>query len=304
MRATDGPLYADMQAFVAVAQCRSFARAAEQLQIDPPNVSRVVSRLESRLGLRLLNRTTRSVSLTSSGAGYLEHCLKTISAFEAAQEFIANEQSGVSGRLRITIPMTFGLTKLGPILSAFSATYPEVRVEATVTDELVDLTEQRIDVAIRMGTAIHGKLHSRLLARTERILCASPAYIEAHGMPRAPRDLVRHRCLVFSGRPNAKLWSLTAGARQEALNIQPALSANNSLVLRELAQNGVGIAPIAHYVAEDLLAQGRLVRVLPRWSLGSLEICAVYLSAKHLSPKVRAFVDFCASSVQHSLKTH
>jgi len=298
MGATDGQLYSEMQTFATVAQCKSFARAAEQLGTDPPNVSRVVSRLESRLGLRLLHRTTRSVSLTSSGNGYLEKCLKAISAFEEAQEFIASEQGGISGKLRITIPMTFGLTKLGPILSGFSKIYPHVQVESTLTDEVIDLTSQRIDVAIRMSTSFDSNLHSRLLGKTERILCASPAYLEQHGTPRSPRDLNHHRCLVFAGRPNASLWTMRAGNKTEAISVKATLSTNNSLLLRELAGSGIGIVPIAEYVAHDMLASGQLVRVLPRWSLGSLDICAVYLSAKHMSPKVRAFIDFCASSLK------
>lgn len=301
MRATDGQLFSDMQAFVAVAQCGGFARAAEQLGADPPNVSRALARLEARLGLRLLHRTTRSVSLTSSGSGYLEHCLKALGAFGEAQEFIASEQRGVAGRLRITIPMSFGLTKLGPILSAFSATHPQVQVESTVTDDLVDLTAQRIDVAIRIGASIDHRLHSRLLGQTERLLCASPDYLKQHGVPAAPRDLLDHRCLVYSGRPQAELWALQSGSRQEPIRVTPALSANNSLVLRDLACQGSGIAPIAHYVVQDMLASGALVRVLPAWSLGSLDICAVYLSARHMPPKVRAFIDFCAQGVQQGL---
>lgn len=303
MRATDGQLFSDMQAFVAVAQRGGFARAAEQLGADPPNVSRAVARLESRLGLRLLHRTTRSVSLTSSGSGYLAHCLKALGAFDEAQEFIASEQRGISGSLKITMPMSFGLTQLGPILSAFSATYPQVQVEATVTDELLDLTAQRIDVAIRIGVSIDHRLHSRVLGQTERLLCASPAYLRQHGAPGAPRDLLDHRCLVYSGRPQANLWALRSGEHEDSVRVTPALSANNSLVLRDLALQGSGIAPIAHYVVQELLASGALQRVLPAWSLGSLDICAVYLTARHMAPKVRAFIDFCAQGVQQRWAT-
>ena len=294
MRFADAQVFSEIQAFVAVAQSQSFARAAERLGVDPPNVSRIISRLEARVEMRLLNRTTRSVSLTSAGIGYLEYCVKMLAGFEAAQEFIASQRNGLSGPIRITIPMTFGLTRLGPILSDFSRTHPKVTVEAVITDELLDLTADRIDVAIRIGANIDGNLHARRLGRTERVLCASPGYIDKNGLPESPNDLLDHRCLVFSGRPQANVWTLRRGDAAETVSVNPALSANNSLLLRELALNDIGIAPIANYVIAACLAEGSLERVLPEWMLGSLDICAVYLSSKNMSPKVRAFIDFCA----------
>jgi len=295
MRFADAQVFSEIQAFVAVAQSQSFARASERLGVDPPNVSRIISRLEARVEMRLLNRTTRSVSLTSAGIGYLEYCVKMLADFEAAQEFIASQRNGLAGPIRITIPMTFGLTRLGPILSDFSRTHPKVTVEAVITDDLLDLTAERIDVAIRIGANIDGNLHARRLGRTERVLCASPAYLDKNGLPQSPNELLDHRCLVFSGRPQANVWTLRRGDdATETVSVSPALSANNSLLLRELALNDIGIAPIAHYVIAASLADGSLVRVLPEWILGTLEISAVYLSSKNMSPKVRAFIDFCA----------
>lgn len=294
MRFSDGQVFSEMQAFVAVAQSHSFARAAERLGVDPPNLSRIVSRLEKRVELRLLNRTTRSVSLTSAGIGYLDYCVKMLAHFDEAQEFIESERNGISGPIRITIPMTFGLTRLGPILSAFSHAHPKVRVEALVTDDLLDLTAQRIDVGIRMGATVDANLHARFLGRTNRVLCASPRYIEENGIPRSPNELLDHKCLVFSSRPQANVWTLKRdGLIDETLTVNPVLSANNSLLLREMAISDIGIAPIAEYVIASSLADNSLVRVLPEWTLGSLDICAVYLSSRNMSPKVRAFIDFC-----------
>lgn len=301
MRVSDGQLFSEIQAFVAVAQSQSFARAAERLGVDPPNVSRIVSRLEARVALRLLNRTTRSVSLTSAGVGYLEYCVKMLADFEAAQEFISSERDGLAGQVRITIPMTFGLTRLGPILCAFSRVHPKVQVDTVITDDVLDLTAQRIDVAIRIGASIDRNLHSRLLTRTERILCASPAYIATNGMPQSPSELIDHQCLVFSGRQHAEVWALKNGNAAATIHVNPVISANNSLLLRQLALSDMGIAPIAQYVVESALADGSLVRVLSPWTLGTLDICAVYLSSKNLSPKVRAFIDFCAISMSDSI---
>lgn len=295
MRTVDAQAFSEIQAFVAVAQSKSFVRAAERLGVDPPNVSRTIARLEGRIDMRLLHRTTRSVSLTGVGEGYLAYCVKLLADFDAAQEFIASHGAGLAGPLRVTIPMTFGLTELGPILSAFSTAHPKVCVETLITDNTLDLAAEGIDVAIRIGAdEANAHLHARLLGRTERVLCASPAYLEQHGVPRKPADLAAHRCLIFSGRPQGNVWTLTRAGASETLNLAATLSANNSLLLREMALSGIGIAPLAHYVVGDMLAKRTLVRVLPAWSLGTLHIRVVYLSARNMSPKVRAFIEFCA----------
>ncbi|MBB4846231.1 DNA-binding transcriptional LysR family regulator [Paucibacter oligotrophus] len=298
MKFADAQMFSEMRAFVAVAQSLSFTRAAEKLGIDPPNVSRIVSRLEARIDLRLLNRTTRSVSLSSAGVGYLEYCVKMLADFEAAEEFIASQRDGLVGPIRITIPMSFGLTRLGPILSAFSQAHPKVTVETVITDDVLDLTAERIDVAIRIGSSLDTSLHSRLLGRTERILCASPEYVGKHGMPESPSDLLDHKCLVFTGRPNVDVWVLRREHAIEKVKVKPVVSANNSIFLRDLALSSIGIAPIAQYVVASSLAKGTLVRLLDEWTLEHLDICAVYLSSKNMSPKVRSFIDFCVVNMQ------
>jgi DNA-binding transcriptional LysR family regulator len=294
MRLSDGQLFSEMIAFVAVATCQSYVRAAAKLGVEPPNLSRTISRLEKRVGLRLLHRTTRSVSLTSAGASYLAYCSAAVAQFEQAEQFIHAQRDELSGPLRLSIPMSFGLTRLGPILAGFTRANPGVAVEALLSDDIVDLAAQGIDIALRIGASMDPALHARLLTRTDRILCASPAYLRQHGTPALPQDVARHATLAFANRPNASSWILAReGSAAQTVVVQPVISVNNSLLLRDLALQDMGIAPLAHYVVADALAQRQLVRVLPDWTAGSLNICAVYLSQRNISPAVRAFIDFC-----------
>jgi DNA-binding transcriptional LysR family regulator len=299
MRIPDGQNFADIMAFVTVADCMSFAKAAQSLGVEPANLSRTVTRLEKRIGTRLLNRTTRSVSLTSAGIGYYQHCTEIVTCYRRAQDFITGQRADLAGPLRITVPMTFGIVKLGSVLPGFAAAYPQIQLEILSSDEFLDLTEHRIDAAIRMEVSRDPLLNSRLLGQTDRILCASPAYLAEYGVPATPAELTSHRCIVFSRNPQTNTWNLRSSNRRPArVTVNSFCSVNNSLLLKQFAINGTGITPVAEYVVSDELSSGELVRVLPEWTLGTINISIVYLSPRNLSPRVRAFIDYFSENLR------
>lgn len=282
-----------MRGFAAVARRLSFRAAADELGMDPTVLSRKVARLEARLGVRLLQRTTRKVSLTEAGAVYFQRCDDLLARMADAEAEVSRYASGPTGTLRLALPNLFGQRHIAPLVPEFMARHPALRIELAFSDRMVDLLDLRMDAAIRIGTmAAAGDLRVRRLAPNRRLVCASPAYLARHGAPREPADLAAHRILHFSPFIEGHAWRLDRCGSEVEVPVAPVLCADNVEVLRLAALAGEGIAILATFVAGDDLAAGRLVPVLPAWQPPASTISFVYPNAPFTPQKVRALSDF------------
>lgn len=275
--------------FARVVQTGSFTAAAAALGMPKSSVSRKVSELEERLKSRLLQRTTRTLSLTDVGRTYYEYCLRIVAEIEEAERAVSQLQDTPRGPLRVTAPLNFAF--LGPIVADFLKRYPEVQLDLVCTDRVVDLVEERFDVGIRAGALADSTLIARNLGQAPRFLVASPAYLKKHGRPKAPEDLARHDCLLFGAGRERALMRLEADGRALELEVPVKLVVNDTDMLHAAAVAGLGVALVPIFRCTSDLKQKRLERVLPAWKAPLTPIHAVYPSTRHLSPKVKTFVD-------------
>lgn len=286
---------ADIAVFVRVVERGSFTLAAEALALSRAAVSKYVSRLEERLGARLLHRTTRRLSLTEAGAALFEASRGAIERIEEAEAAVARLQSAPRGTLRVSAPMSFGLLHLGPALVDFAGEHPQVAVDLRLDDRFVNLVEDGIDVAIRIGALTDSSLVARKLATARSLVCASPEYLARNGEPETPEDLVTHECLVYSYLSTPNVWRFTApDGRALAVAVGGSLRINNGILLAQAAIAGQGILATPSFYVSDALRAGRLRAVLAHYKLPDIGIYAVYPQRAHVPPKVRAFVDFLA----------
>ncbi|MGN5112518.1 LysR family transcriptional regulator [Aeromonas jandaei] len=276
-----------MGLFATVVEQGSFTRAAELMGMPKSSVSQKISRLEAQLGVRLLQRTTRRLSLTPQGEVYVEHCQGLLTLARSANLAMARLRSAPVGRVRITAPEATGTLLLGRILAEFRALYPEVVLELTLSDEQLDLVGEGYDLALRAAPLKDSSLICRRIGQVPRHLVAAPAYLAAHGMPQQLSDLGRYACLVHSALP---LWPLQEGGWRP----QGACISNSLLALRELAINEGGIALLPHHVCEGDLASGRLQKVLPELAVPPNPFYLIYPSREHLAPALRTLMDFVA----------
>jgi DNA-binding transcriptional LysR family regulator len=285
----------DIAVFVRVVERGSFTLAADDLELSRAVVSKYLSRLEDRLGARLLHRTTRRLSLTEAGAALFEASRGALERIEEAEAAVARYQSEPRGRLRVSAPMSFGILHLGPLLADFARAHPKVSIDMKLDDRYVNLVEEGIDVAIRIGVLTDSSLVARKLAVTRAVACASPAYLEEHGEPETPEDLATHDCLVYSYLATANVWRFIApDGRELPVAINGTLRINNGIVLAQAALAGHGILLTPSFYVAPMLREGRLKRILAGYALKELGIHAVYPQRGHVPPKVRAFVDFLA----------
>ena len=283
----------DIAVFVRVVERGSFTLAADDLALSRAVVSKYLSRLEDRLGARLLHRTTRRLSLTEAGAALFEASRGALERIEEAEAAVAQFQANPRGRLRVSAPMSFGILHLGPAMADFCRAYPEVILDLRLDDRFVNLVEDGFDVAVRIGQLTDSSLVARKVATTRAIACASPAYLDEHGEPDTPEDLVSHNCLVYSYL--ADVWRFTApDGREIPVAVNGNLRVNNGIVLAEAAVAGHGVLFTPSFYVAPLLRDGRLRQVLARYKGKELGIHAVYPQRGHVPPKVRAFVDFLA----------
>jgi len=281
----------DIAVFVRVVERGSFTLAADDLALSRAVVSKYLSRLEDRLGARLLHRTTRRLSLTEAGAALFEASRGALERIEEAEAVVAQFQSKPRGRLRVSAPMSFGILHLGPAMADFARAYPEITLDVRLDDRFVNLVEDGFDVAVRIGALTDSSLVARKLAVTRALACASPAYLAEHGEPETPEDLATHNCLVYSYL--ADLWRFTApDGREIPVAVKGSLRINNGIVLAEAAVAGHGILVTPSFYVAPLLRSGRLKQVLARYKVKEIGIHAVYPQRGHVPPKVRAFVDF------------
>ena len=289
--------------FAKVVEQGSFARAAQRLDLSASAVSRHVAALEAHLNVRLLNRTTRKLSLTESGRAFHERAVQLLADLEEAEAAVTASALVPRGTLKLTCAITFGERHVAPAIAAFSAKHPQLRFDVELSDRIVDLVEEGFDLGIRIGASSSQALIARRIGRTQLVCCASPAYLARHGTPKVPQDLARHRCLSYSYLPVRDLWRFrdAAGAEQ-AVRIAGPAHANNGRFLAALAASGMAISLEPDFIVGDELASGRLVEILPQFRPAAAPIHAVYPSRRHLSAKVRAFVDFLVERFEHDAR--
>lgn len=283
-----------MQTFVAVADAGSFVRAADVLGMSKAAVSRHVGELEARLGVRLMNRTTRRQSLTEEGRVFLERCRDLLAEVDEAEAEITSRSSAASGLLRVNAPVTFGVRHLAPLWGEFMAAYPKVTLEVTLADRIVDLVDEGYDLAVRIATLPSSTLVSRRLSTTRMVLCASPRYLHEHGTPLHPAELAGHKVISYTYWSTRDEWHFDGPRGEVSVRTRPCLHTNSGDTCRAaaLAHQGVILQP-TFLVGEDLAA-GTLVELMPEYRSIELGIYAVYPTRKHVSPKVRALIGFLA----------
>jgi DNA-binding transcriptional LysR family regulator len=290
--------FAALNAFVAVVDHGGFAPAARRMGLAPSSLTRQISLLEEALGTLLVNRSTRSVTLTDAGARYLEDARRILDDMENADRAVSEQGGSPIGVLRISLPVAFGRLHVGPALPLFLRRFPEMRLDISLSDTVVNLVEERIDIAVRLGSLNSSSLIARKLAPHRRVICGSPDYIAERGMPMSPHDLPRHNCLLFDYLTGDTTWSLIKDGARERVSVSGNLRASGSELLREAAIGGAGLILMPTWLVGPDLSAGRLVPVLEEWSVspGPEEgaIWALYLSSRRGSRKVTCFLDFLA----------
>ncbi|MDB5452000.1 MAG: transcriptional regulator,LysR family [Caulobacteraceae bacterium] len=283
----------EINAFTAVADARSFTKGAQRLGVSSAQVSKLVARLENRLGARLLNRTTRDVSLTDTGRAYLERARDLLGEFEALETSV-RDQGGPRGLLRISAPVSFGATQLQPALLDFAAAYPDVGIEVSFADRTVNLVDEGFDVAVRIGRLADSSLVARKLAPVRLVTCASPDYLAKHGEPQHPSELANHAAILDLNLREPHLWAFRVGAEDVDVRVDGRLRFSSPDACLAAALAGFGVARSPAFVPMDDLASGRLKTILCPYEPASINVFAVYPHGRHLAAKVRVFVDFLA----------
>ncbi|MDE2417683.1 MAG: LysR family transcriptional regulator [Burkholderiales bacterium] len=281
----------ELSAFVKVVQTGSFTRAAESLGTQKAHLSRVITQLEKKLGVRLLERTTRSLSLTEVGREMFERAVGIIGAVEDAERTAHKTQAEPRGVLKLTCGVEFGMVAVSRWIACYLQRYPLVQVQAEFTGRLVDLVHEGFDLAIRVGNLPDSSLAARKLDSLEYGLFASPDYLSRRGLPASPDELATHDRLAFSGGAQSQTWRLHKGSHEARVETAPRLVVNNSFAVRDAVIAGLGVAQLPLVVIQPQLSQGLLVRVLPDWKPPDVPVHAVFPSARYLTPKVRAFID-------------
>ncbi|MGF1611677.1 MAG: LysR family transcriptional regulator [Kiloniellales bacterium] len=281
--------------FARVVEAGGFSAAAGTLGLSKSAVSKQVSRLEARLGIRLLNRTTRRLSLTEAGALFYEGCQRMVAEAEAAEAAVTHLAAAPRGTLRVNAPVSFAMLHLVPILPELMEGCPELSIDLTLNDRRVDLVEEGYDVAVRIGRLTDSSLIARRLAPSRSLLCAAPAYLERHGTPQRPEDLARHNCLIYTYQAEGALWRFQGPEGAASVRVTGRLQVNNGDALCAALLAGAGIGRLPTFIAGDALRAGRLLRLLPDWPLGEeAAVHAVYPAGRAPSPKIRVFIDFLA----------
>ncbi len=284
----------ELEVFVAVADAGGLARAGARLRISPPAVTRAVASLEARLGARLFNRTTRSLSLTEAGTRFLVSSRRLLAELGAAEREALGEEAEPAGALTVTASATFGRTTLAPIVRAFLKQQPKVSVSLLLLDRVVDLVEEGIDVAVRIGQLADSSLVARRVGEVRRVLVASPRYLAKHGRPAAPPELKNHELIAFTGLMPTREWRFGTGRAALHVAVAPRLEINDASAAIAAAEAGEGITIALSYMVAGALAAGRLATLLDEFMPPAVPVQLVYPHARLVAPKLRAFVDFAA----------
>lgn len=284
--------------FAAVVEAGSFTAAADKLGQSKSAISKQVTRLESRLGAQLLARTTRKLSLTEVGRAFYERCQRIINEAEEAELAVTHLQDVPRGKLRVSVPLSFGIAYLATAIPDFMTRYPELSVDMDFSDRRVDILEEGYDIAIRIGTLEDSSLIARRIAHSRLAVLAAPDYLKQHGTPQHPRDLEAHRCLVYSYLDSPQSWRFRDPANPNTeilIRVKGPMSANNGNALAAAASAGMGLQRSPIFLCADYLRSGALVPILEDFEPEPLGIHALYPPNRHLSAKVRVFIDFLAA---------
>lgn len=276
--------------FVAVVETGGFSPAARRLGISKSAVSKRITQLEAKLGVRLLYRTTRRLSLTEAGEHYFENAAKALAFATEAEDAVTQLQAKPQGRLRINTPMSFGRLHIVPLIPGFLKKYPGIEVEMVMEDRVVDLVDEGFDIAIRGGDLPDSSLIARKLATMRYAVCASQHYIEQHGAPQTPEELVDHNCLLFSY--GASEWSFVCDGEERRYSVSGNYRVNNGEAVREAVLKGMGVSRIPTFIVGHEIAAKRLVQVLNDYPIPEKSIYALFPKREHLPAKVRAFIDY------------
>ena len=281
-----------MGIFAKVAEARSFSEAARRLGISKSLVSKEVTKLEKALGARLLNRTTRQLSLTEFGAAFYEHCARVVQEAEEAELLVERLHASPRGVLKCTAPVAFTTLHIARALPEFLAQYPDVQIDLTLGDRAFELAEEGYDLAIRIARELPPNLVARPIAPINRVVCGTPEYFSSRGVPNTPQDLATHDCVVYTHANPDSIWHLSADGTDIAVPVRGALKVNDDEVAWQAVRAGLGVSLLPTFIVGDDLQSGRLQAVLTQYLPSEQKLYALYLPNRHLSAKVRVFIDF------------
>ena len=283
--------------FVAVVECGSFSLAAEKLGVTKSAVSKRVTQLEDELGIRLLNRTTRKLSLTEAGKRYYDHVSQALALAQQGMDAVTELQGEPKGKLKITAPMSFGVLYIAPIIAEFLEQFPKVTIDLQLEDQMVDLIEGEFDLAIRIGNLPISNLVAKRLVNCKSVLCASPEYIKRNGSPKKPSDLIDHNCLVYSYFRGGSEWTFEQQHNELKVIPKGNFIVNNSEAIRRALIEGLGVGQLPTFLVSKDILSGKLQPIMTPYSLPEHAIYAVFPERKHLPHKVRAFMEFVADKL-------
>jgi DNA-binding transcriptional LysR family regulator len=289
-----------LNVFRRVVEMGTFKAAADDLHLSQAAVSKNINELEAFLGIALINRTTRRLSVTEAGMAYYGQICGVLDSLEAADQSIMAASFTPRGRLRVGVPMSYGLIRLNPLICEFQRRYPAISIEVILSDAYMDLVDQGLDVVIRGAAALDDStLRAKPLCEVRRVLCAAPDYLEEAGQPARPEDLKGHNCLLYSLSSSPRKWFFTREAESVAVELKPAsFCANNGIALKQAAVQGLGVILVPKEFVSSELADGTLVKLLPDWQPDPHALFAVYPFHKEQSPKVRLFIEFIVKAFQ------
>lgn len=291
----------ELEVFVAVAEAGSFAKAGARLRLSPPAVTRAVSALEERLGARVFNRTTRRVTITDVGRRFLESARRVLLDLDTAEKEAIGETAMPYGHLNMTASVTFGRSALAPVVCGFLSRYPRVTASVLLLDRVVNLVEEGVDVAVRIGHLPDSGLVAKRIGAVRRVLVASPDYIARRGMPASPAELRLHSVIAFTGLMPNREWRFLNGQKQGSMNLGPVFEINDAAAAIQAAEEGHGVTLALSYMVSDQVRCGKLVPILDAFALPPQPVHLVYPQARLVAPTVRAFIDFAAPRLKASL---
>jgi len=291
----------ELEVFIAVAEADSFAKAATRLRLSPPAVTRAISALEDRLGVRVFNRTTRSLTITDVGQRFLESARRILTDLEAAEKEAVGETATPQGHLTITASVTFGRLTIAPVVCSFLGQHPRVTMSVLLVDRIVNLVEEGVDVAVRIGSLPDSTLIAKRIGAVRQVLVASPIYLARRGTPAAPTDLKLHSVIAFTGLMPNREWRFVNGRKLGAVSLRPTLEINDAGAAIEDAEMGHGVTIALSYMVSDKIREGKLAPVLDAFTLPPQPVHLVYPHARLVAPKVRAFIDFAAPRLKSAL---
>ncbi|RKP51891.1 LysR family transcriptional regulator [Pararobbsia silviterrae] len=293
----------EMRVFTRVVESGSFSAAGKAMRLTPSAVSKVISRLEERLGVLLFQRSTRHLAVTAEGRLFYDSCVRILDDIDEAEQGISDDTSTPHGALRINVSIPMGTHYIVPLIPTFTARYPGIRVDLSLTDAVVDLQRENVDVAVRTGPLSDASFRARKLGSTGRAVVAAPSYLDAHGVPQTPEDLVKHRCFNFNFRRSMDEWPFRIDGRTFHFPVRGDVLTNNGATMRQLTLAGLGISRLGLFHIKDDLASGRLVELLPAFNPGDIEdIHVIFSSQRHMTARVRVFIDFLVEMLEPALR--